>query len=78
MDKVIQKGNQHFFTFGGGHQFWNRYVVIHAGSPEGAREKMFETFGNVWSMQYTEKEFAKAKSEGFFLNLDPLPTIKVR
>jgi len=77
MDNVIQNGNQHFFTFGGGHQFWNRIVVIHAESPERARQSMFDTFGNDWSMQYTEKEFTKAKSEGFFLNLEPLPTIRV-
>ena len=67
----------HIFTFGGGHPFWNRYVVIESESAELARQRMFDGFGIAWSMQYTEKEFARAKSEGFFLNLDPLPTIRV-
>lgn len=67
---------QHFFTFGGGHPFWNRYVVIQSSSADSARDMMFKTFGNVWSMQYTEKEFRKANSEGFFLNLESFPTIQ--
>lgn len=67
--------SQHIFTFGGGQPLWNKYVVIVASSPEHAREKMFDVFGHEWSMQYTSKEFAKAKSEGFFLKLESLPTI---
>lgn len=67
---------QHYFTFGVGHPYWTRYVVIQAISAERAREKMFETFSNEWSMQYTEQEFRNAKSEGFFLNLESFPTMK--
>ena len=78
-NEIVQSHmTQHIFTFGVGHPFWNRYVVIQSSSAEQARQSMFDIFGNEWSMQYTEKEFSKAKSEGFFLNLDPLPTIKVR
>lgn len=66
---------RHIFTFGTRQHFRNRYAVIQADSPEKARIKMFETFGNEWSVQYTEKEFAKAKSEGFFLNHTSLPTL---
>lgn len=70
-----EKMEQHIFTFGGGHPFWNKYVVIQADSPERAREEMFAAFGNAWSMQYTSKEFQQAKSEGFFLKLESLLTI---
>lgn len=76
--EIVQShSTKHIFTFGGGHPLWNRYVIIQSASTERARQSMFDTFGVEWSMQYTEKEFAKAKSEGFFLNLDPLPTIRV-
>ncbi|MEK3955345.1 hypothetical protein [Psychrobacillus sp. FSL K6-1464] len=67
--------NKHIFTFGGGQPLWDKYAVIEASSPEIAREKMFEVFGHEWSMQYTSKEFAQAKSEGFFLKIEPLSTI---
>ena len=76
--EIVQSHSaKHIFTFGGGHPFWNRYVVNQSASAERARQSMFDIFGNEWSMQYTEKEFAKAKSEGFFLNLEPFPTIRV-
>lgn len=66
---------KHIFTFGVGQPLWDKYAVIEASSPEKAREKMFDVFGREWSMQYTSKEFAQAKAEGFFRNLESLPTI---
>lgn len=67
--------SQHIFTFGGGHPYWNRYVVIQADSPDRARDAMFEAYGSEWAFQYTEKEFSDSKRQGFFLNLESLPTI---
>ncbi|MFJ5771432.1 hypothetical protein [Psychrobacillus sp. NPDC093180] len=67
---------KHIFTFGSAHPFWNKYVVIEAKTAEKAREEMFRCFGKAWSMQYTLKEFEQAKSEGFFRNLESLPTIR--
>ena len=59
--EIVQSHSpKHIFTFGGGHPFWNRYVIIQSASAERARQSMFDTFGNEWSMQYTEIEFAKA------------------
>lgn len=36
---------------------------------------MIEAYGYQWTMQYSGKEFSKAKSKGFFLNFASLPTI---
>lgn len=66
---------QFIFTFGIGDHYWNRYAVIDAPDSDIAREKMIEIFGKNWAFQYTEQEFSKSKSEGFFLNLESLPTV---
>jgi len=75
--KELKMVKSHIFTFGGGHPLWDKYAVIVATTPELAREEMFKVYGNEWSMQYTVKEFERAKSEGFFLNLESLQTIVV-
>jgi len=40
------------FTFGCGHTFPNRFVIIEAETKERCRQIMFNTFGEKWSMQY--------------------------
>lgn len=40
-----------YFTFGHGQRYFGRYVVIH-GTFHSSRQRMHETFGPKWSMQY--------------------------
>jgi len=49
---------EYVFTFGFGQPHENCYHVIKANHWEEARMKMFERFGNKWSMQYESKEQA--------------------
>ncbi len=42
-----------YFSFGHGHDNFNRYVKIHGTSAE-CRSEMFRRFGAAWSMQYEE------------------------
>lgn len=45
-----------YFTFGSGQVHANCFIVF-KGSFYEAREKMFNSFGNKWSMQYSEEEW---------------------
>lgn len=45
------------FTFGCGQKHAHTYVRIYGTFGE-ARTKMFEKYGEEWSMQYTEEEWA--------------------
>jgi len=56
----------HYFTFGYGHthpetheDMRDYWIEIIADSPEKARAKMFELFGNKWGFHYTERKFMK-------------------
>lgn len=51
------------FTFGCGQPYAGRYVVIN-GTFEGARARMFEMHGQMWSMQYRTKEDAGVETYG--------------
>lgn len=44
--------NQHVFTFGMGQQHEGGYHIIEAEDSKQARDKMFERFGEKWSMHY--------------------------
>jgi hypothetical protein len=44
-----------YFTFGCGQAHENCYHIIEADTSSEARKKMFERFGQKWSMQYDEK-----------------------
>lgn len=46
------------FTFGFGQPLQGHYHIIQAKNSEEARKKMFERFGNKWSMQYDSEEAA--------------------
>lgn len=41
-----------YFTFGFGQLYEHCYHVIEANDSNEARKKMFQRFGNKWSMQY--------------------------
>lgn len=45
------------FTFGCGQVHAGHYTVIH-GTFHSSRERMFELYGQKWSMQYPSKEAA--------------------
>ncbi|QVJ07730.1 hypothetical protein S1R3Y_000021 [Vibrio phage vB_ValP_VA-RY-3] len=59
----MERENQ-LFTFGCGHTFANRFVVIEAETKERCREIMFETFDCKWSMQYDYEDKQKLESHG--------------
>ena len=44
------------FTFGSGQQYAGHYVKF-SGTWDEARQKMFDTYGEEWSMQYSEEEW---------------------
>lgn len=50
-----------YFTFGIGQTNQGRYVIIRAEDSGSARDKMFEEFGNKWSMQYTTETWFDEK-----------------
>lgn len=52
---------QQYFTFGAGQPHENYFHVILAKTKEDARRKMFERFGQKWSMQYDSAEEAGVK-----------------
>lgn len=70
----MERENQ-IFTFGCGHTFANRFVVIEAETKERCRELMFETFGNKWSMQYDydQKQSLENHNMKAIMNITELP-----
>lgn len=53
----VEKTEDWFFTFGGGHAHPLGYVKIH-GTFSSAREEMVRRYGNKWSMQYDSQGFS--------------------
>lgn len=49
------------FTFGCGQKHAGKYVKIR-GTFDSARRKMFDKYGYDWSIQYSEEEWEKIKS----------------
>lgn len=52
-----------YFTWGYGQAYPNKYVKIF-GTHGSAREKMFERFGDRWSMQYPESKLQDLERHG--------------
>lgn len=56
-----EKKSTYYFTFGCNHvhdgQLMADYWVEIHGTDEEARDKMFELYGEKWSMQYSEENF---------------------
>lgn len=63
----MSKEKHWIFTFGDGQKHEGYYVKIY-GTCESARKEMFARYGNDWSFQYSEEEWAawceKAKQCG--------------
>lgn len=59
---------------GMGHELAGCVQPIKAESPEVARSMMFEVYGRRWAFQYGEKEYLKARQEGYAKEtvLDPI------
>ena len=51
-----------YFTFSRGQFHKNEYVVL-IGDEKTTKLRMFELFGNGWSMQYNEEQFVKIKEK---------------
>jgi len=65
------KKQKWYFTFGSGQVHDGRYVVIEGTSSE-ARAKMFEMFGEEWSMQYSEDRWNNPNEDSMkFQGVDP-------
>lgn len=67
--------DKHYFTFGVNHPNRNRHQIIYASYPDTAAEKMHEIHGRDWAFQYTEKEWWRARIDGFFEENLPLEEI---
>ena len=52
------------FTFGFGQPHEGKYFVIKAKTKDKCRKKMFELFGQKWSMQYNNEEEAGVERFG--------------
>lgn len=66
---------KHIFTFGIMHPYSDRHQVIYAKDAETARQAMIDTYDNNWAFQYTEEEWEKSKSEGYFKKNQPIEAI---
>ncbi len=55
----------HYFTFGIGSELAGYCQPIMANTPDRAREKMCEMYGNNWSFQYTVEEREQSKLNGY-------------
>ncbi len=56
--------NKYYFTFGFGQVHEGGYYVIEADNASDARTKMFNQFGDKWSMQYDSAEEAGVEEFG--------------
>ena len=52
----MKKKENWYFTFGSGQAYDGRFVT-YFGTMEEARNRMFDSFGDKWSMQYSEKQW---------------------
>lgn len=70
MERQVQ-----LFTFGCGHTFANRFVIIEAETKERCREIMFDTFDCKWSMQYDydQKQRLEDNCMRAIMNITELP-----
>lgn len=62
--KKKEKRQNWYFSFGCG-QVHDGCYVKYFGTASETREKMFDAFGQKWSMQYSEKQWNNPKS-GFY------------
>ncbi len=60
----MKKLAKQVFTFGMGQAHAGKYFVIKAKTKEKCSERMFELFGDKWSMQYDSEEEAGVKRFG--------------
>jgi len=66
-----EKQQNWYFSFGCGQPNHGRYVEFF-GTREETREKMFNAFGQKWSMQYSEEDWNNPSEDSvLFNNLDP-------
>ena len=49
---------RYVFTFGFGQPHAGGYAVVHGDSYQHCRDRMFERFGNKWSISYQDEEAA--------------------
>lgn len=68
----VKQLNKHYFTFG---TYPECVQVVHAETPDIARNRMFAGWGDQWSMQYDQQEWTKSINEGYFKNARFLPEI---
>jgi len=66
-EKKQKKKQNWYFTFGAGQSFDGMYCVFY-GTQEETRQKMFDIFGNKWSMQYSEKEWCNPDEKSKIFN----------
>ena len=70
-NKVKEKRQNWYFTFGSG-QVHDGCFISFFGTHEEARKKMFASFDNKWSMQYSQHQWDNPKESNIrFNNLDP-------
>ena len=66
-----EKSQNWYFTFGSG-QAHDGCFIKFFGTREETRERMFNSFGQKWSMQYSEETWNNPNEESIQLNhLDP-------
>lgn len=58
-----EKRQNWYFSFGQGQTHNGRYVKLFGTQME-TRKKMFDKFGQKWSMQYSEKQWNNPHEEG--------------
>lgn len=64
VENRLLKMHDYYFTFGANQLHPRGYVVISAPSSDEARQKMFDTYGPKWSMQYSSAEEAGVEKYG--------------
>src|SRR5690625_1355350 len=64
-EKLRNKLELHYFTFGVGHTFAGHVQPILAANAEQAQKVMFHTYGDKWAFHYTENEWQNSKINGF-------------
>lgn len=57
----VSKLKKFYFTFGCGQKHENGYTIVYALDKGKAREKMFDTYGAKWAMQYDSAKDAGIK-----------------
>jgi hypothetical protein len=65
MNKKKEEKKNWYFTFGCG-QVHDGCYVKYFGTRASTREKMFDAFGQKWSMQYSEEQWINPHNEGYY------------